>query len=182
MPSTRVNTFARTVAECRTWRFLVPFVSNYREVMGMKLRYFVITRGGRLRKVAQAAVRGLWDGKLRADALGCAIRDELRLVSVVCNSQLLPRKVYLLRLPLERGRFTEESYLLLQAFTRTDCVTPQEAIAHHTEGWPPNFFQQLAIALDIPVAGLKVPLAVGGPLLLAAAMQVTPRQALRHLR
>jgi hypothetical protein len=54
-------------------------------------------------------------------------------------------------------RFTAESYLLLQAFTRSDCVTPQEAIAHHTEGWPPNFFQQLAVALDIPVAGLKVP-------------------------
>jgi hypothetical protein len=30
----------------------------------------------------------------------------------------------------------------------------------------------------VSVAGLEVPFAVGGPLLLAAAMQVTPRQAL----
>jgi len=152
------------------------------EVMEMKLRYFVIDRNGRLRKAAEAGVRGLWEGNLRAEALGCATRDELRLVSVVCNSNLLPRRVYLLRLPLDRGRFTEESYLLLQAFTRTDCVTPQEAIEHHTEGWPPNFFQQLAVALDVSVAGVEVPFAVGGPLLMAAAMQVTPRQALRYLR
>jgi len=148
----------------------------------MKLRYFVIGRNGRLRKVARAAVRRLWEGTLRADALGGARRDELRLVSVVCNGRLLPQKVYLLRVPLEHGKFTEECYLLLQAFTRPDCVTPQEVIAHHTEGWPPSFFKQLAVALDVPVAGLEVPFSVGGPLFLAAARPVTPRQALRFLR
>jgi hypothetical protein len=100
-------------------------------------------------------------------------------VSVVCNRKLLPRKVYLLRLPLGTGGLPN---WLLQAFTRPDCVAPQEAIEHHTEGWPPNFFQQLAVALDVSVAGLEVSFAVGGPLFLAAAMQVTPRQALRYLR
>jgi len=38
------------------------------------------------------------------------------------------------------------------------------------------------VALDVSVAALNVPLAVGGPLLLASALEVTPRQALRHLR
>ncbi|HLJ97109.1 MAG TPA: hypothetical protein VKU02_28350 [Gemmataceae bacterium] len=148
----------------------------------MKLRYFVLDQNGQLRKASQAAVQALWEGRLQVDALGCARKHEVHLVSVVCTSRLLPRKVYLLRLPLEEGSFTEESYLVLQAFTRPDCVTRQEAIAHHTEGWPPNLFQQLAVALDISVASLSVPLAIGGPLLLASALEVTPRQALRRLR
>lgn len=147
----------------------------------MKLRYFVIDKSGQLLKACPRAIYSLWKGTLRADALGCALRDDLRLVSVVCSDKLLPRKVYLLRLPLNQGRFTEESYFVLQAFTRTDCVTPQEAIDHHTDGWPANFFAQLAIALDVPIAGLDVPFAVGGPLFLAAALHVTPQQALRHL-
>jgi hypothetical protein len=148
----------------------------------MKLRYFVLDRQHRLRKAAQAAVRALWERRLRADSLGCVRKHELHLVSVLCNHRLQPRKVYLLRVPLEQGRFTEESYLMLQAFTRPDCVTRHEAIAYHTEGWPSDLFPQLAVALDIPLAGLNVPLAVGGPLLLAAAMQVSPREALRYLR
>ena len=58
----------------------------------MKLRYFVIDGQGRLRKAAQAAVRALWDGGLGATALGCAAGNELRLVSVVCDDDLLPCK------------------------------------------------------------------------------------------
>lgn len=53
---------------------------------------------------------------------------------------------------------------MLQAFARPECVTPREAVRHHTEGWPPDFFRQLAVALDVPVARLDVPLGVGGPL------------------
>ena len=88
----------------------------------------------------------------------------------------------MLRLPLTNGLFTEESYLTLRLFTRPDCVTPGELVEHHTEGWPRDFFQQLAVALDVTVSNLDVPLGVGGPLFLAAALEVTPRQALRHLR
>ena len=32
-----------------------------------------------------------------------------------CDPRLLPRKIYLLRVPLEQGRFTDDSYLMLQA-------------------------------------------------------------------
>jgi hypothetical protein len=147
----------------------------------MKLRFFVVDVDGQLRKAARVQLRALWEGKLRADALGCPAGHELRLVSVVCDGKLLPRKVYLLRLPLAEGLFTEESYFTLRAFTRPDCVTPKEAVTHYTEGWPPDFFRQLAVALDVPVAGLNVPFGVGGPLYLAAAMQVTPWETLRYL-
>lgn len=147
----------------------------------MKLRYFVVDRRGILRRAPRAVVKGLWEGR-RAGALACAAKTEVRLVSVVCGDDLLPRKIFLLRLPLTEGRFTRLDYLVLQAFTRADCVTPGELLRHHTEGWPPNFFRQLAVALDVPLSGLHVPMGVGGPLFVAAARSVTPRQALRYLR
>jgi hypothetical protein len=148
----------------------------------MKLRYFVVDGRGRLRKAPQAAVKELWEGRRRAGDLGCPAGNELRLVSVVCDDSLLPQRVYLLRLPLLGGAFTEESRLTLRLFARPDCVTPGELAAHHTQGWPADFFRQLAVALDVPVACLDVPLGVGGPLLVAAALRVAPRQALRYLR
>src|SRR5437868_3601921 len=130
----------------------------------MKLRYFVVDVQGQLRKASQAAVRALWEGRRSADTLGCVRGSELRLVSVVCDTALLPQKVYVLRLPLVEGVFTQESYLTLRAFSRPDCVTPGELLRHHTGGWPADFFRQLAVALDVPVAALEVPLGVGGPL------------------
>jgi hypothetical protein len=148
----------------------------------MRLRYFLVDGRGQLQRVSQAAVQGLWEGRVRADALGGPPGNELRLVSVVCDERLLPTKCYVLRLPLTGGRFLEENYLTLRIFARPDCVTRRELFEHHTAGWPPNFFQQLAVALDVPVIKLGVPLAVGGPLFLAAAMRVTPREALRYLR
>ncbi len=148
----------------------------------MKLHYFVVDAHGQLCRVSGAAVRGLWEGRLRASALGGPAENELRLVSVACDADLFPQKVYLLRLPLTNGLFTEESYLTLRLFTQPDCVTPGELVEHHTQGWPRDFFRQLAVALDVSVKNLDVPLGVGGPLFLAAALRVTPRQALRHLR
>ena len=148
----------------------------------MRLRYFVIDAAGQLRKASQAAVRDLWEGQRAAATLGGSSSNELRLVSVLCDADLLPQKIYLLRLPLTGGRFTEESRLTLHLFTRPDCVTPNELVQHHSEGWPADFFRQLAVAVDVPVAALNVPLGVGGPLFLAAKLRVTPREALRHLR
>ena len=55
-------------------------------------------------------------------------------------------------------------------------------IAHHTEGWPIDFFKQLAVVLDVTRKDLDVPLGIGGPLLMAAALKLSPKQALRYLR
>lgn len=148
----------------------------------MKLRYFAVNAEDQVQKVSQAAVKGLWEGRLRVDALGCAPRNELRLISVACDKTLRPERIYLLRLPLLQGRFTEESYLTLRLFTQPDCMTPAELVQHHTEGWPQDFFPQLAVVLDVPVAALDVPIGIGGPLFLAAALRLTPRQAVRYLR
>jgi hypothetical protein len=49
-------------------------------------------------------VERLWEGRCRADELGCREEHELRLVSVVCDRRLRPQKIFLLRLPLCQGR------------------------------------------------------------------------------
>ena len=148
----------------------------------MKLRYFISDEHGQLRKVRRASVEALWEGHCRADALGCKEASELRLVSVVCDRKLMPRKIYLLRLPLTAGQFTQENYLTLQVFTMPDCVTPQEVARHHGGGWPRDLLRQLAIAADVPLAQIQVPVRIGGPLLLAAALRVTPSEAMRYLK
>ena len=148
----------------------------------MKLRYYVVDEQGSLRKVRKAAVAALWDGSCRTEAFGCCGNSELRLVSVVCDRKLIPQKIYLLRLPLTGGQFTPENYLTLQIFTMPDCVTPQEVARHHGGGWPRDLLRQLAVAADVPLAQLQVPVRIGGPLLLAAALRVTPNEALRYLK
>jgi hypothetical protein len=148
----------------------------------MNLRYFIVDEQGQLRKAKKSAVESLWDGSCKADVFGCTDVTELRLVSVVCDRKLIPQKIYLLRLPLTQGQFTQENYLTLQIFTMPDCVTPHEVAKHHGGGWPKDFLRQLAIAADVPLAMLQVPIRIGGPLLLAAALRVTPDEALRYLK
>lgn len=148
----------------------------------MKLRYFVLDAQGQLRKARKAAVKDLWEGRVQADTLGCGVPNELRLVSVVCDDDLLPKKLYVLRVPLIDGAFTQECWMTLHLFTQPDCVTPAECAEHHMEGWPRDFFRQMAVALDVPLAAIHVPMGVGGPLFVAAALRVTPQEALRYLR
>jgi hypothetical protein len=124
----------------------------------------------------------LWEGRCGAEAIGGYLPHELRVVTVVCNKRLLPTKIYLLRLPLNDGLFTKASYFTLRMFMRSECMTLTEMTDHHTDGWPPTLVQQLAVALDVPRAALNVPIEVGGPLLLAAGMRVSPTKAANYLR
>jgi hypothetical protein len=150
--------------------------------MGMKLRYLFVDRHGQLTVIRRADVEALWQGRLGADALHGPDLHELRLVSLLCNSRLVPQKIFLLRLPLTGGYFTRDNYRILRSFSMPSRVTAHEMFVHHSDGWPTDFFQQLAVALDVPKAFLNVPLGIGGPLLKAAAMGVPPREAVRYLR
>jgi hypothetical protein len=148
----------------------------------MKVRYLIVDGNGRLHLAKRALVEALWEGVIPASMLGSEDASQLRLVSVLVGKDLLPRKVFLLRLPLTNGEFRKENYLTLRIFSRSDCVTPKEVVKHHTEGWPRDFFNQLAVALDVTRSQLEIPLGIGGPLLTAAALSVSPKQALRYLR
>jgi len=147
----------------------------------MTLRYLIADPHGRLLLVRRSWVEGLWRGKRRVRTPG-GLAGELRLVSVLCTERLLPEKIYLLRLPLTGGRFTRENRRALRTFSLRSQVTAREVFQYHSEGWPRDFFGQLAVALDVPRSFLEVPLGIGGPLLMAAALRLPPRQAARYLR
>ena len=97
----------------------------------MKLRYFALDGEGQIRKVSQSVMAGLWEGRVRSDALGSPGKTELRLVSILCDDNLQPLTIYLLRVPLSDGLCTAESQLTLQIFSMRDCVTPREVVEHH---------------------------------------------------
>jgi hypothetical protein len=146
----------------------------------MQIRYFAVDQLRQLIIVPNKAFAQLWQGKIAAATLGEFGDREFPVISVICDDDLLPKKMYLLRMPLLAGHFTEESLYTLRLFSRADCVTPREAFNHHSSRWPKDLFRQLAVALDVPVAGLNVPLGIGGPLLVAATMRINPREALRQ--
>jgi len=148
----------------------------------MKLRYLCVDRDNQLVLMRRSMVRELWKGRLWAGELGDLAENEMRLVSVLCNVRLVPMKIFLMRLPLTDGYFTRRNYRTLQVFTMPNCVTPREVVQHHIAGWPRDFFPQMAVALDVPRSFLDVPMGIGGPLMTAAAMRVSPGQALRYLK
>lgn len=147
----------------------------------MLLRYFILDGTGQLRKARQRDVRALLRGRLGAAHFWTGDDRELELVTVVCDGDLVPCRVYLLRVPLTGGRFTPEDTLVLRAFVCPDCVTPGEAVRHHLTGWPRDLIRQLAVALDVPAVGLDALLDIGGPVLVSAVTGLTVRQAARRM-
>ena len=89
----------------------------------MKLRYLVVDPCGQLRRVSGATVQELWEGRVRADAFGCTVGNELRLVSVLCDRRLLPQRIFLLRMALTDGYFTRHNFRALRSFTMPSRVT-----------------------------------------------------------
>lgn len=148
----------------------------------MKLRYLIVDPRGRLTLVRRAWIDALWQGRRIISERDGRPARELRVISVLSDERLMPHKIYLLRLPLAAGRFTRRTYRALRSFSMPSRVTGYEFFQHHSDGWPRDFFTQLAVALDVPRKALEVPLGIGGPLLLAAALRVPPRQAVRYLR
>jgi hypothetical protein len=152
------------------------------EAAKMKVQYLLVDSRNQLRLIHREHVEAIWRGRARASDFGCADLTELRLISVVCGARMLPKRVFLLRLALTDGYFTRQDFRALRSFTQPNHVTAQEAFHHHSEGWPHDFFTQLAVALDVPRAMLEVPFGIGGPLLIAAALRISPKSAARYLR
>src|SRR5690242_1957798 len=114
--------------------------------------FFVLGRDSRLRRVRVDTVRALVAGRQPTRL------DELRLLTVALDPDLLPTALYLLRAPLTGGRLTDADARTLRALATPGWVTPAEAAAHHGFGWPRDLARQLAVALDVPVSHLPVPL------------------------
>ena len=148
----------------------------------MKLRYLIVDGDNHLRLIKREHVEAIWRGDAPVSDYGCGNLTELRLISVVCNGRLIPKRIFLLRIALTDGYFTRRNYRTLRSFTMPDRVTTREVFQHHGDGWPRDFFTQLAVAMDVPRAMLDVPFGIGGPLLIAAALRISPKSAARYLR
>jgi len=148
----------------------------------MKMRYLLVDGDNQLKLVRREDVEAIWRGRAHVSEYGCADGTELRLITVMCNGDLLPQRIYLLRMALTGGYFTRRNYRTLRSFAMPSRVTASEMFQHHSEGWPHDFFTQLAVALDVPRDMLDVPFGIGGPLLVAAALRVSPRIAVRFLK
>jgi hypothetical protein len=148
----------------------------------MKLRYLIVDSNNQLKLIRRDEVEAIWRGRVHVSQYGCDDQTELRLISVVCDNDILPERIYLLRIALTDGYFTRRNYRSLRSFAMPSRVTAQEMFRHHSEGWPRDFFTQLAVALDVPRADLDVPFGIGGPLLIAAALKISPKRAVRYLK
>ena len=143
----------------------------------MTLHYLFVDRDNQLRLIPREHVEAIWRGQASAAELARGALTELRLVSVLCDRRLLPRRIYLLRMSLTDGWFTRSNFRALRSHAMPSRVTAQEMFLHHGEGWPRDFFTQLAVALDVPRARLDVPFGIGGPPLVAAALRGSPPRA-----
>ena len=148
----------------------------------MKLRYYVVDGEGQLRKVSPAAWMACGRGGCKPGRWAAPARPSCAWSASCATITFTLTSSTSCAVPLTDGVCTAESQLTLQIFTMRDCVTSRELVEHHGAGWPADLRRQLAIALDVPLARLCVPLRVGGPLYLAAAMGVRPHQAVPYLR
>ncbi len=140
----------------------------------MKISHFMLDANGQFRTLRCQQVREILAGCRTPNVIGY----ELQLATAVCNEDLTPHGIYLLRLPLTDGVFTADDRFVLQAFSRPDCVTAAEVALHHLSGWPRDLMSQLAVALDVSVAQVEQTLEVCGPVFLAAVKGISVDRAM----
>lgn len=134
----------------------------------MELLYFVVDRDDQLRRATREAVEGLWQGRRPARDLDCDVGADLRLITALCDEDLLPVVIYFVRLELDAGAITDRSKLdAYEAMTtqkrrRYDSPAAQRQFI----GWPADWPTQLAVALDVPAGELKK-IGLGGPLVMS---------------
>ena len=134
----------------------------------MHLSYFVTDSTRQLRRVPREALEAYWRKAGALDELGCAVDDELRLITVLSDDEFAPVVCYFARFDLEGGRITDDSRVAAyEAMTsRHRRRYDHPAAQAQFTGWPADWQRQLAVALDVPAAALTK-LGLGGPLLMS---------------
>ena len=73
--------------------------------------FVIIARTDAYGAVGGSMEEAIWRGRMHVAEFGCADWTELRLISVMCDGQLLPERIYLLRMTLTDGYFTRRNSL-----------------------------------------------------------------------
>ncbi|MFO0948789.1 MAG: hypothetical protein U1D30_23175 [Planctomycetota bacterium] len=149
----------------------------------MQLRYFVIDKDGRLHKAYRATIERIWSGHRPASHLRCQLSDTLRIVTTLCDDNLVPQVVFLLRLALSEGRVTDAArqmaYMTVTSvMAKNGEDSEKSAFEYQVAGWPRDWQSQLAVALDTPVDALDR-IAIGGPLPVSDLMGVSVKDSLQ---
>lgn len=149
----------------------------------MRLKFFVLDAQSQFQGVSSATVEELWRGRTKVADLPFAIGSELRVISAICDARLRPKVIYFLRLSLWNGRVTEAARQLSYQIVTSVMSSGGEDVdrpvfEYHAAGWPKDWQQQLAVALDVPVHRLDR-IALGGPLPVSDLMGTSVRKSLR---
>jgi hypothetical protein len=161
----------------------------------MRARYFLVEESGEVRKAAQAAVEGAWEGHRPLDDVTGA--RNVGIVTVLCDDSYRPLQCFMARVRVIDGRITDESrddahhawFLLRPPLPMPGTPpSPREdpashpSVAFQLSGWPPRgrLRRELAVALDVPVELVPEDLYIGGPLIAALQADITIRQAMTY--
>jgi len=153
----------------------------------MLVRYFAIDGSDQLQTVGQARMEQAWSRKCPwDDSHG---QRPLGIITILFDNDLLPRKVFHLRVMIAKGWITAASILAAQyAWIEMtplprieETPSPQDigprSVAFQVGGWPYDLYQQLAVIADVAVDQLPG-LELGGPLLMARQLRVPVREAM----
>jgi hypothetical protein len=161
----------------------------------MRARYFLVEESGELRKAAQAAVEGAWQGHRPLDDISGT--RNLGIVTVLCDDSYRPLQCFMARVRVVDGRITDESrdqachaWFLLRPPLEIPGTPPaprddprlHPSVLFQVSGWPPTdrLRRQLAVALDVPLELVPDDLYIGGPLIAAVQVAITIRQAMTY--
>lgn len=149
----------------------------------MQLRYFVMDKTGRLHRVERPVVEAVWSGQRTVDKFRFHVGDNLRIISTLCDDDLVPQVVFLLRLAVTDGKIDDAARQV--AYSTVTSVmnnngedTDKSAFEFQVAGWPIDWQRQLAVALDTPVDTLGR-IAIGGPLPVSDLMGVSVTDSLQ---
>lgn len=147
----------------------------------MELHYFAFDNKNTLWKVPRQKAESLWQGRITSRELDFPLGDEARVISVVCDEKLLPKISFFLKVHLEAGRVVDESRLdVYEAISNTTGRRYDHPAAHEQfVGWPADWQQQLAVALDVPISQLSK-IGLGGPVVMADLWGISPDQVLEY--
>jgi hypothetical protein len=145
----------------------------------MKLRYFVVDEANELCSASAKTLEGIWSGRWPAEKLGLLIRDELRVVTIVCDDDLNPKVCYFLRLDLQKGAVTDDSRIrALEAVEESNKSNlDHPAVVHQLARWPRDWRCQVAVALDVPAAAVNN-IGIGGLFPLADLLGISVHRLL----
>ena len=122
----------------------------------MKIVYHLVDHDGQLVRVPTEVIERYWKHGGGLPEISQLVGERLQLVASLLDDNLNPIINYLLDLELVEGWITAESKMkAYQVLSLSRTESKLEELQSLLEQWPENWPTQLAVALDVPLAGLN---------------------------